>query len=75
MIKLIKMEEKTKRMLVFFEKYLSAFLISVVIGFFPTIALSQENLSAVNEVSDSEDNLKKNDSQKTSNDSLCFIFV
>ena len=64
------MEEKTKRMLVFFEKYLSAFLISVVIGFFPTISLSQENLSAVNEVSGSEDNLKKNDSQKTSNDSF-----
>ena len=70
MIKLFKMEEKTKQMLVFFEKSLNAFLISVVIGFFPTISLSQENLSGVNEVSGSEDSPKKSDSQKTPNDSF-----
>ncbi len=70
MIKLIKMEEKTRKMLVFFEKTLNAFLISVVIGFFPTISLSQENLGGINEVSGPEDNLKKNGSQKTPNDSL-----
>ena len=68
--KLIKMEEKTDQMLVFFQRYLRGFLISVVIGFFPTISLSQENLGGINEVSGPEDNLKKNGSQKTPNDSL-----
>ena len=70
MAKLPKIKEKTKKMLVFYEKYLNAFLISVVIGFFPTISLSQENLSGVNEVSGSEDSPKKSDSQKTPNDSF-----
>ena len=64
MIEFIKLEEKTRQIFVFFEKFLSTFLISVVFGLFPTVSFAQESLSAVNELSNSGDN-PKSDAQKT----------
>ena len=69
MIKFIKSEEKTRRITVFFGGPLYAFLISVVIGLFPSISFSQENLSEQNNMSSSEDN-PKNSAQKTPKDNI-----
>ena len=69
MIKFKKSEEKTRRITVFFGRPLYAFLISVVIGLFPSISFSQENLSEQNNMSSSEDNLK-NSTQKIPKDKV-----
>ena len=64
MIESIKLEETTRRRLMFLKKFLNTFLISVAsVLLFPTISFPQESLSKVNEVSNSGNNLK-NDAQK-----------
>ena len=69
MIKFIKPEEKTRRITAFFGRSLYAFLISVVIGLFPSTSFSQENLSEQNNMRSSEDN-PKNSTQKTPKDNI-----
>ena len=58
MIKLFKSEEKTRQLFVFFDRSLYSFLISVVIGLFPSISFSQENLSGQSKEGSSKDNLR-----------------
>ncbi|MDA9689913.1 hypothetical protein N9V13_05830 [Betaproteobacteria bacterium] len=69
MIKFIKSEEKIRQLLVFFERSLYAFLISVVIGLFPSISLSQADLGGSNNESSSKDN-PGNGIQKKPNGSI-----